>query len=191
MQKKLKKSYKFAIKTSLYISILLTLFMSVFLYVGNALNVFLILIFFIVCYTTCFLITQYRVERFIYRRVKKIYDDLTLLESASLRKQPITTDMATLTQEIDKYARDKKLEIETLKVREEYRKEFIGNVSHELKTPLFTVQGYILTLLDGAMNDEKIREKYLERANKGVERLIYIVKRSEERRVGKECRYRE
>jgi two-component system phosphate regulon sensor histidine kinase PhoR len=116
------------------------------------------------------------VERFIYRRVKKIYDDLTLLESASLRKQPITTDMATLTKEIDKYARDKKLEIETLKVREEYRKEFLGNVSHELKTPLFTVQGYILTLLDGAMNDEKIREKYLERANKGVERLIYIVK---------------
>jgi two-component system, OmpR family, phosphate regulon sensor histidine kinase PhoR len=176
MQKNLKKSYKFAIKTSLYISIILTLFMSVFLYVGDAVNVFLIFGFFIVCYVTCFLITQYRVERFIYRRVKKIYDDLTLLESASLRKQPITTDMATLTKEIDKYARDKKLEIETLKVREEYRKEFLGNVSHELKTPLFTVQGYILTLLDGAMNDEKIREKYLERANKGVERLIYIVK---------------
>ena len=52
------------------------------------------------------------------------------------------------------------IEIETLKVREQYRKEFFGNVSHELKTPLFTVQGYILTLLDGAMNDEKIREKY-------------------------------
>jgi two-component system phosphate regulon sensor histidine kinase PhoR len=49
-------------------------------------------------------------------------------------------------------------------------------VSHELKTPLFTVQGYILTLLDGAMKDRKLREKYLERANKGVERLIYIVK---------------
>jgi two-component system phosphate regulon sensor histidine kinase PhoR len=62
-----------------------------------------------------------------------------------------------------------------LKVREEYRKEFLGNVSHELKTPLFTVQGYISTLLDGAMNDKKIRKKYLERAEKGVERLIYIV----------------
>jgi len=84
--------------------------------------------------------------------------------------------MATLTQEIDKYARDKKLEIETLKVREEYRKEFLGNVSHELKTPLFTVQGYILTLIDGAINDKNIREKYLDRASKGVERLIYIVK---------------
>lgn len=93
-----------------------------------------------------------------------------------MRKQPITTDMATLTKEIDKYAKDKKLEIETLKVREEYRKEFLGNVSHELKTPLFTVQGYLLTLIDGAQNDPKIREKYLNRANKGVERLIYIVR---------------
>ena len=176
MQNKLKKTYKFAIKTSLYITIFLTLFMSVFLYLSNAVNWEYIIAFFIICYITCFLITQYRVERFIYKRVKKIYDDLTLLESTSLINKPITTDMATLTQEIDKFARDKKLEIETLKVREEYRKEFLGNVSHELKTPLFTVQGYILTLLDGAMKDKKIREKYLNRANKGVERLIYIVK---------------
>jgi two-component system phosphate regulon sensor histidine kinase PhoR len=126
-------------------------------------------------YIFSFLVIQYRVERFIYRRVKKIYDDLTLLESAKFSKGAITTDMQTLTQEIDKFARDKKLEIETLKVREQYRKEFIGNVSHELKTPLFTVQGYILTLLDGAMNNKEIREKYLERASKGIERLSYIV----------------
>src|SRR5690606_33478122 len=51
----------------------------------------------------------------------------------------------------------------------------IGNVSHELKTPLFLIQGYLLTLLDGAMNDKSIRKKYLQRAEKGVERLIYIV----------------
>jgi two-component system phosphate regulon sensor histidine kinase PhoR len=124
----------------------------------------------------CFAIVQYRVERFIYRRVKKIYDDLTLLESSTLRQNPITTDMGTLTKEIDKYARDKKFEIETLKVREEYRKEFIGNVSHELKTPLFTVQGYIDTLLDGGIDDQKIKKKYLSRASKGVERLTYIIK---------------
>ncbi len=176
MQKKLKKTYRFAIKTSLYITICLTLLLSVFLYVGDTFNWVVVLCFVPICYAICFFIIQYRVERFIYRRVKKIYDDLTLLESASLIKQPITTDMATLTQEIDKFARDKKLEIETLKVREEYRKEFLGNVSHELKTPLFTVQGYILTLLDGAMDDERIRKKYLARASKGVERLIYIVK---------------
>ena len=68
------------------------------------------------------------------------------------------------------------MEIESLKIREEYRREFLGNVSHELKTPLFTVQGYLLTLLDGAMDDKNIRKKYLQRAEKGVERLIYIVK---------------
>ncbi|GAA3634174.1 ATP-binding protein [Flavivirga jejuensis] len=134
------------------------------------------LIFLVSVYAFSFVIIQFSVEQFIYKRVKKIYDDLTLLESANINKGAITTDMRTLTQEIDKFARDKKIEIETLKDREKYRKEFLGNVSHELKTPLFTVQGYILTLLDGAMNDEKIREKYLERASKGIERLGYIIK---------------
>ncbi|BAO75912.1 phosphate regulon sensor protein PhoR [Winogradskyella sp. PG-2] len=149
--------------------------MSVFLYYYHTFN-WQIVLFPVICFPLCFIIVQYRVERFIYRRVKKIYDDLTLLESTSLRQQPITTDMGTLTKEIDKYARDKKIEIETLRVREEYRKEFIGNVSHELKTPLFTVQGYVDTLLDGGIKDEKIRKKYLTRASKGVERLSYILK---------------
>jgi two-component system phosphate regulon sensor histidine kinase PhoR len=107
--------------------------------------------------------------------VKKIYDDISLLESSTFFSQPITTDMEALTREVKKFATDKKLEIEMLKVREEYRREFLGNVSHELKTPLFTVQGYISTLLDGAMDDKNVRKKYLKRAEKGVERLIYII----------------
>ncbi|GGD21827.1 sensor histidine kinase [Hyunsoonleella pacifica] len=175
MQVKFKKSYKFAINTSLYITIFFTLLMSVFLYYYFTFKWLPVLLFGICFYAFSFIIIQYRVERYIYRRVKSIYDDLTLLESTSLTRGAITTDMATLTQEIDKFARDKKLEIETLKVREQYRKEFLGNVSHELKTPLFTIQGYILTLLDGAMNDKKTRKKYLERANSAVERLSYIV----------------
>ena len=175
MQNKLKKTYRFAFKTSLYITIFLTLLSSVFLYLLHSIDFLYLISFAVFTYILSFIVIQYRVERFIYRRVKKIYDDLTLLESASLRNQPITTDMATLTQEIDKYAKDKKLEIETLIVREEYRKEFLGNVSHELKTPLFTVQGYLETLLDGAIHDENVSEKYLNRANKGLERLIYIV----------------
>jgi two-component system phosphate regulon sensor histidine kinase PhoR len=108
--------------------------------------------------------------------MKKIYDDVSLLDVSTLGRQKITTNMETLTKEVELFARNKKLEIEALKIRENYRREFIGNVSHELKTPLFTVQGYIETLLEGALNDEKIREKYLKRANKGVERLIYIIK---------------
>ena len=176
MQRQLKKTYKFAFKTALYITILLTLIMSVFLYSFYAINYLQILVVAVISFVFSFIIIQYRVEQFIYKRVKKVYDDLTLLESSSLKKERINTDMATLTKEIDKYAKNRKLEIELLKVREEYRKEFLGNVSHELKTPLFTVQGYILTLLDGAVKDKNVRDKYLSNANRGVERLIYIVK---------------
>ena len=175
MRAKFKKTYKFALKTSLYLTIFITLFMGVFLYSFYTVNWWILAAFTVLSYMFSFFVIQYRVERFIYKRVKKIYDDLTLLESTNLTRGPINTDMGTLTKEIDKFARDKKLEIETLKVREQYRKEFFGNVSHELKTPLFTVQGYILTLLDGAMDNPKIRNKYLERASKGVERLVYIV----------------
>jgi two-component system phosphate regulon sensor histidine kinase PhoR len=170
-----KKTYRFAIKSSLYITLFSTGILSSLQYFFADFSILVILIFGLLMALFSFFVIQYRVEHFIYRRVKKIYDDVSLLDSTTLRSQPITTDMATLTQEVKKFASDKKLEIETLKVREEYRREFLGNVSHELKTPLFTVQGYLSTLLDGAMNDKTLRKKYLERADKGVERLIYIV----------------
>ncbi len=171
-----KRSYKFALKTSLFITLILTLLVGVFLFLEYDIKISSIIVFAITCFLICFIIIQYRVEHFIYKRVKKIYDNVTLLEATTLRPNQITTDMATLTREVEKFAEGKKLEIETLKIREEYRKEFMGNVSHELKTPLFTVQGYILTLLDGAMKDKTVRKKYLQRASKGVERLIFIVK---------------
>lgn len=174
-----KRTYKFAIKSALYVTLFATGSVGIMIYwffkpTADLLAWFL-LAFAICLYLFSFLVIQYRVEVFIYRRVKKIYDDVSFLESSSFLKQPITTDMATLTKEVKKFATDKKMEIEMLKVREEYRREFLGNVSHELKTPLFTVQGYLLTLLDGAMSDKTIRKKYLQRAAKGVERLIYIV----------------
>ena len=176
MKKDFKKSYRFAFKSALLITLLLTIFMCIVLYIFYTLNFWAILLFSITSYLISFIVIQYRVEQFIYKRVKKIYNDLTLLESRTFTKSQITTDMKTLTQDIDNFARNKKLEIEALKIREQYRKEFIGNVSHELKTPLFTVQGYISTLLDGEIGDENLRTKYLKRADKGVERLIYIVK---------------
>jgi two-component system, OmpR family, phosphate regulon sensor histidine kinase PhoR len=174
-----KKTYKFAFMSSLYISVFVAVFTMFlaklfFSYTPKSVLFFgattLLLV-----YIFSFLVIQYRVERFIYRRVKKIYDDVSLLESSTFLNQPITTDMETLTREVKKFATDKKLEIEMLEDREKYRREFLGNVSHELKTPLFTVQGYLSTLIDGAMEDKVIRKKYLKRAEKGVERLIYIV----------------
>lgn len=171
-----KKSYKFATISSIYISLFLFILLLLLQFIIVEISFINILIIVVSTFVFSFFALQYRVEKFIYQRVKKIYDDVSLLETSSFRNQPITTDMATLTREVQKFAKDKKLEIETLKIREEYRREFLGNVSHELKTPLFTVQGYLLTLLDGAMDDKNIRKKYLQRAEKGVERLIYIVK---------------
>ena len=176
MQLKFKKSYKFALKSSVYVTLFFLATIFLYHYFVQPLNLLVVLAFSLIFYAATFFLIQFRVEHFIYKRVKKIYDDVSLLETTSYVNQPVTTDMATLTKEVKKFARDKKLEIETLKIREEYRKEFLGNVSHELKTPLFTIQGYLLTLLDGAMEDKNIRTKYLERAEKGVERLIYIVK---------------
>jgi len=126
-------------------------------------------------FLVCFLVIQYRVQKFIYRRIKKIYEDVSLLESTNFADREVATDMRTLTRQVEQFARNKKIEIETLKGREAYRKEFLGNISHELKTPLFTVQGYIDTLVEGAHKDKAIRKKYLARAQKGVERLTYIV----------------
>jgi two-component system phosphate regulon sensor histidine kinase PhoR len=175
MKIKFKKTYTFALVSTCYITAFSSGFLAILLWFFHEFLLSIILVFAVSIATFSFFVIQYRVERFIYRRVKKIYDDVSLLESTSFRSQPITTDMETLTKQVKKFATDKKLEIETLKVREEYRREFLGNISHELKTPLFTVQGYLSTLLDGAMDDKKIRKKYLERAEKGVERLVYIV----------------
>ncbi|MFK5972584.1 MAG: ATP-binding protein [Flavobacteriaceae bacterium] len=173
---RVKKSYRFAVRSSLLVSLLSVLVLSGLQWIFYQIDWVILPIFGVLTFITSFLVLQIRIERFIYRRIKKIYDDVALLESSSLTSGPITTDMITLTEEIEKFAKDKKIEIDTLKIREEYRKDFLGNVSHELKTPLFTVQGYILTLLDGAMEDKNIRKKYLQRAAKGVDRLIYIIK---------------
>ena len=171
-----KKTYKFAFFTSILITIILSLINGIYFFVTDSFYIWFYISEVIIVFLVSFFIIQYRVENFIYKRMKKIYDDVSLLDVSTLGHQKITTNMETLTKEVELFARNKKLEIEALKIRENYRREFIGNVSHELKTPLFTVQGYIETLLAGALNDEKIREKYLERANKGVERLIYIIK---------------
>jgi two-component system phosphate regulon sensor histidine kinase PhoR len=172
-----KKSYKFAFRSAAYITTLLTLvLLFLFFIFQEKINWLLLLVEAILTFAICFYVIQLRVEKFIYKRIKRIYDDVSLLESSSLTSRTITTDMDTLTAEIEKFAKDKKIEIDTLKIREEYRKDFLGNVSHELKTPLFTVQGYILTLLDGAAENPLLRKKYLQRASKGVDRLIYIVK---------------
>lgn len=175
MATNIKKTYRFAVKSALYVTVFSTVMVGFLSSYFFEFSLEFCSVFAALVAIFSFFVLQYRVEHFIYRNVKKIYDDVSLLESSDFKNESVTTDMATLTREVKKFATDKKLEIEMLKVREEYRREFLGNVSHELKTPLFTVQGYLSTLLDGAMNDKSIRKKYLQRAELGVERLIHIV----------------
>ena len=78
-------------------------------------------------------------------------------------------------EEVAQWAQSQENEINTLKTLEAYRKKYLGNVSHELKTPIFSIQGFVHTLLDGALEDETVNRRYLERAASNVERLLTIV----------------
>jgi two-component system phosphate regulon sensor histidine kinase PhoR len=80
-----------------------------------------------------------------------------------------------LNKEVKIWADDQSNEIRQLREMEEYRKDFLGNVSHELKTPIFNIQGYILTLLDGGIDDKKVNKLYLQRTEKSINRMISIV----------------
>lgn len=91
------------------------------------------------------------------------------------QKQSSSNNIENLEMEIGGWADDRKDEIDRLQKLEVYRKEFLGNVSHELKTPIFNIQGYVLTLLDGGLEDPSINRNYLERAEKSIDRMITIV----------------
>lgn len=175
---KIKKTYAFAFWTSLFITFIsaISFYLASYLFFHNLLSFYQLILFIVIVFLFTFFITQFRIEKFIYLRIKKIYDSVSLLDSSDLNKTKITADLDQLSKEVQKFAKTKQLQIKKLNLRENYRREFLGNISHELKTPLFTVQGYLLTLNDGAIKDKKITKKYLERANKGVERLISIVK---------------
>ena len=174
---KLKKTYSFTLWSSIYLTISVgSIAIFLFVLLGDERKLLGLLIFIHLAFISSFLITQYRAKRFIYNRIKKIYDEVSILNEDEFHKESATTDIDTLSKSVQEYVQGKRIEIKNLTERDSFRKDFLGNVAHELKTPLFTVQGYILTLIEGAINDKLIRDKYLSRANKGVDRLIAIVK---------------
>ncbi|MCZ2248584.1 MAG: sensor histidine kinase [Bacteroidia bacterium] len=115
----------------------------------------------------------------IYDKIKRIYTTIHDLKSSkdfSMENLDLSKDIFTkINTDVSQWAVHNKNEIEQLKKLELYRREFVGNVSHELKTPIFNIQGYILTLLDGGLHDDSINMDYLTRASKSVERMISIV----------------
>ncbi|MDB9723956.1 ATP-binding protein [Polaribacter sp.] len=174
---KIKKTYSYALWSAIYLTILAVAIATIsYLFISKNLGIGPVLICVLVLFVISFTIIQYRAEHFIYRRLKKIYEDVSILDVNDLRRESVTTDIDKLSKRMQTYVEGKGLEIKSLTERDSFRRDFLGNVAHELKTPLFTVQGYILTLLEGAINDKNIRLKYLERANKGVERLVAVTK---------------
>jgi len=167
---------KFALRLAAIITIM-AIFFPLLLFYGLEINspLWFWLVFGFVFFLFSLWVIKYYTEHLIYRQIKKIYKDVQGLEDAMIDQSPVTLDLNVLTEEVERFTENRQLELTSLKDREAYRREFMGNVAHELKTPLFTVQGYVLTLLDGAMKDKSVRKKYLQRANKAVERLIYIV----------------
>lgn len=118
-------------------------------------------------------------QRYIVFRIKPIYQIFRSRDSKSgaIAQEYKGKEIATeIEGELQAWAERNTLEIARLKENEQYRKEFVGNVSHELKTPLCSIQGYILTLLDGGLEDPEINRKYLEQSQKNIDRLINIVK---------------
>lgn len=173
---KIKNSYLFSLLSSFSITILTTIGIGWFIHIEcKELQLKPILIFSIGFFIVVFFLIRKSVTIYLNNRVNEIYRNSPLLKRRRLSQKTYSDEMDILSKEINKSLNRKEKEIAKLNYREDYRKDFLGNVSHELKTPLFTVQGYLLTLIEGAAEDREIRNKYLERANNGIERLSEIV----------------
>ncbi len=122
-------------------------------------------------------LVNYFINSFIYAKIKPIYKTIHGFKpTKGLEHQPHTDDIfSTVNREVASWMEDKTQEILQLKQMEKYRKEFLGDVSHELKTPIFNIQGYILTLLDGGLDDPNINMLYLKRTEKSIDRMISII----------------
>lgn len=167
------------------LSFLLSIIVSIFsflllLYFSNAdidypaLSFFSVLIFSLAFYYLLFFLL---IRFFVYKKVLLIFKAINQLKILEKTEQEVAKNVSLRSAQVAVFdwAEDKVNQIQILKEREKYRREYLGNISHELKTPIFNIQGYILTLLDGAMNDAELCEKYLKRTNKSIERMINIV----------------
>ena len=129
-----------------------------------------------ILYLVIFLIIKHNLERFFDKKIQNIFTQSSLFRNINFDNKNIKGDFDTFFNHLSDVIDKKHEEIEELLSRDDFRREFLGNVSHELKTPLFTAQSYIITLMEGSIDDMDLQKKYLERANRSIERLEFIVK---------------
>ncbi|MDX9881497.1 MAG: ATP-binding protein [Prolixibacteraceae bacterium] len=166
---------------SLFISLVLSVLGALFIFLNLVLHarlltlVITVFLFFGLTYIS----VRYILNRFIYDKIKPLYKairDVPVQEKKHLKtSSPEGNIITDVQKEVEEWAKNKTDEIARLRDIERYRKEFVGNVSHELKTPIFNIQGYILTLLEGGIDDPNINKLYLKRTEKSIDRMISIV----------------
>lgn len=139
-----------------------------------------VLIFFVVIFCGSFALILFTLQTFIYRKIKLIYK-LIYQTKASKREEfyykhilPQKT-IEEVRQDVEAWAQQRKVEIEILQQNEVFRREFLQNLSHELKTPIFSIQGYVDTLLNGALHNNEVNVKFLQRTGRNVDRLVNLV----------------
>ncbi|WP_430810571.1 MULTISPECIES: sensor histidine kinase [unclassified Carboxylicivirga] len=131
-----------------------------------------------VFFAIAFAFVNFLINTFIYSKIKTLYQKVYSHDKVSLASNNQTDSddiLSTVNKEVVSWMQDRTQEIQQLKKMEKYRKEFLGNVSHELKTPVFNIQGYILTLLDGGIDDPNINKRFLTRTEKSIDRMISII----------------
>jgi two-component system, OmpR family, phosphate regulon sensor histidine kinase PhoR len=133
----------------------------------------------ILFFGAAFFSISFIMRKYIIDRIKPIYNTIRDLPVSGYKMDKIELDPNNLLlgvkSEVEEWAKTQLKEIERLKELERYRKDFVGNVSHELKTPIFNIQGYVLTLLEGGLDDPKINKLYLKRTEKSIDRMVSIV----------------
>ena len=127
-----------------------------------------------------YFLMSFFLQQFIYRRIKLIYK--FIYQTKAGKKEEVyykyilpKKSIDEVSEDVGKWAIQKSNEIELLKKNEAYRKEFLQNLAHEFKTPIFAIQGYVDTLLDGAMENVPVRKKFLENASKNIDRLVNLM----------------
>lgn len=131
----------------------------------------------ICCFSISYFVIIYIINRFIYEKIRVVYKTIQAQKGSKKKSEFKDNEniLDRVQKDVEAWAKDRKEEVDHYKAQEQYRREFIGNIAHELKTPIFNIQGYVHTLLDGGLEDPDINHKYLLRTDKSIERLISVV----------------
>jgi len=130
---------------------------------------------------TSFLVFYYLIEKYVYSKIKIIYKLIHNLKLGrdlrdALGEHMSADPISDVEHEVKEWAREKKSEIEELRKQEKFRRDFLSNISHEFKTPLFAIQGYIEAVQDDDFEDKDLAREFLAKASKNVDRLSYLIK---------------